>query len=672
MGAFRSKLLASAIKLPTQMGFNLNKWEELWLKNSDSSDKEIYLAGKFIFDQLERARYNIAELYKMHAPKTNYNQLLKLYCAMSNRDASIVLKGFDLESEPAGSVFSKTTSNNKAENEVTAEEVAIGCVDGLELAISNCIRSLHKKTPIARAMDPLELIVFIEHEANLSQTYCAYQDYWHSILYRDFAIHGLNEKKTIEIIQPLSDKEVAYLISHTRRMRLHATSFISDKLHRVINDFDDCGILSVVGSGKDRRFKVEVVGSKPDAVRYKNADFLFKMAKIIDEFSDDLIDAQHNKSGFTIKECMVVFRNLMFLADSFIERFPSNTEFFNINRLLEFCPTFKKTDLVFSLVEVTGFTHLKIIKIVEFLTFSIEKDSDLWASPLIPIEGNKLSLLTGVASAPMLERVVERWLVKLKVDLKLKGEPFERKVLWYIEVGMDQCLYKEALSYPTSAMITLEDKREQIDLIFRLGHIVVIGEIKSVIATDSSVSFAHLSEILEGAAKQARRKADFFSSDIKACFARLGWTYQESQNYEIVPIIFNSNRVFAGFSFDSVPVLDEKIIQAYFTKGSFPLLSVGHQDVKHIATLEVHSCEREFVDNFLQYIKSPPQTLGDKFSYEYKSVNVLHFGGVERVCFKRLVTKNYSARDMLSKSYPFPVRTIENIEDYLSELAIII
>lgn len=672
MGAFRKKIISSNAKQPTQFGFKMDKWDHLWADNNDPLDKDLYLAGKFIFKQLEQARKCVSELYDKNAPKTNHLKLLKLYCALSNRDATIALRGFRDPQSFRGSVFSRTDSSNSICNELTSEEIAIGCVDGLELAISGCVRAIKDQKKIPKSEDPVGLLTFIEHEANISQTYAVYQDYWHSILYREYQITGLESGNEIEITQPLSRKEVAYLISHTRRMRIDATTFITGNLQNYVDKFDDTGIISFKGTGENTTIWADEVGKKPDPIRFKNTEFLFKIGAIIDELSPELVNALHTPHEFSINECMLAFRNLVFLADSAVNRFPANDGFTNTQALMEFCPTFKHQDLIKALVKSTGFTYKKVNKIVEFLTFSTEKNTDIWAAPLISLGSGKYTILVGAAAAPMLERVVERWLVKMGVDLTSKGTPFEEKIIEQINIGMKQCIYPDLISTANSANVTLKHGKEQIDLIFKIGNLVVVGEVKSIVSTDSSVSFSHLSDILEGAAVQAKRKSDFINKDLKATFERLKWNFDEKIQYQVVPIIVNSNRVLVTYSIDGVPILDDKILQAYFVKGEFPLLSAGLTSPEHIAVFKVHETEEEFVNNFIKYINNPPQALGDETSFEYKKVQTLRFDGVKPVTFKRLVTKNFLPAEMLSRQYPFRVSTVDNIAKYLDEMAVII
>ncbi|WP_155295338.1 hypothetical protein [Chromobacterium violaceum] len=676
MGKFEQKLLSSTIKLPTQKGFSLTAWDKAWKKygEDDNRDEQLYLAGKFIFSQLDAVRNSISNIYTKHAPKITYKKLLRLYCAMSNRDASILLKGLKEKGEELGNLFSHTTKNNKLNNEISAEEVAIGSVDGLEGAIFNSIKGIFDKKEIANSNNPLDLIGFIEAESILSQIYSMYEDYWHSILYRKFEIDGLAPKnKKITISQPITKQEIAYLVSHTRRIRLKATSTIS-KINKHINDFDDKKIILITGGGKAKKFKVDVIGKQDIITKHKNISYLLEMEDIRNTFSASLIEVDHENSGFTVYECMEVFRLLMFLADSYFKRFPQDDGFFSANKLIEFCPTIKKPDLIMAISQATEFNFQKINSIVDFLTFTPAKNSDLWAQPILPAGGNDLYFLVSAAAQPMLERVVERWLVKLGVDLTYKGDPYELKVIETISNGMKKCTFSEGTCAPSSISISIGGVKEQIDVIFRIGNKVVVGEAKSIIATDSSISFYRAVNILEGAADQILRKAKHIANDLEACFSRLGWHYKENENYDVIPIIFNSNRILAGFQVSTVPVLDEKIVYAYFASNEFPLFSVPNGNgVNHIAKFMLYNDERGFIENFEKYINNPPQTLGDSSSYEQKETVVPYLGSDEiEVAFRRLIPVNFSAKEMLRRKYPFPVEMVPDIESYLEELSLII
>ena len=145
-GLFVDLVRSGEVLSPTKKGFKLDEWNESWKKVAikADSDRKLYDSGKIINEILTELRGEITKLYKKNKPKISNEKLLKVYFAMSNRDRAILNKR-NRGDEDNLNIFSVTLSNNKYGSEVTLQEVADGCVDGLEKAISFCVQRRKSK-----------------------------------------------------------------------------------------------------------------------------------------------------------------------------------------------------------------------------------------------------------------------------------------------------------------------------------------------------------------------------------------------------------------------------------------------------------------------------------------------------------------------------------------------
>ena len=72
---------------------------------------------------------------------------------------------------------------------------------------------------------------------------------------------------------------------------------------------------------------------------------------------------------------------------------------------------------------------------------------------------------------------------------------------------------------------------EEVDLIVRVGRVVIIGEAKSVVTADSTVSCYNMLKTLNKASSQIRRKKIFVEDNIEDIFTSLGWSYNKHIEY---------------------------------------------------------------------------------------------------------------------------------------------
>lgn len=671
--SFKKKVRNGQVKSPVQREFKLNNWQKAWDETVDLSDscEQLFNAGKVFHSILDELRTALTKLYAK-SPKVKNETLLMAYIAISNRDREILCKSNQARPVNGKNIFSRTISNNAVNNEITLQEVADGCVDGLQKAIFYCVNRIKKQESFSSPYGEIEIVDFITVEANISQIYNMCENYWQAILWGDYSFNITDEGNKLYNVQQLKTAfEISYEASQIRRSRLSAQSAMIASRKNISHFFDDDSYLCIKKSGRKKQLKKSSIKDADDMIRYFNSNFRTQELFLIDEFPEELLKAV--KSGFCIKETLNIFRLLVLLSHTYSEKYPDNDGFQNINKLNEFCPKFKKTEFINGISSATGYSFKKTKQILEFLEFDGAVSRDLWCHPVISID-DKYAILTSSLVTPSIVRVVEHWLVELEIEMQDKGLQFEQTIIDEVNASVAQNQFVDDYNECASKRFKLKNGEEEIDLLLRIGNLIVLGEAKSIVTTDSPISQYRTVETLRKASDQAKRKSQFVLDNTEEIFERLGWEYTAQEEYKVTCCILNSSRIFAGLTIDDVPVCDKGILTRYFSDNLFPIISRFNDDNTgeiHLAWYELYSNSNELVQNFEKYLRSPPQIAEISDDFEYKSISIpCRDEDSYKLLYTRLVPKDTPIMERISKRSVFPIHTVDDIEKHIDEMDI--
>lgn len=365
---------------------------------------------------------------------------------------------------------------------------------------------------------------------------------------------------------------------------------------------------------------------------------------------------------------------MMLMANTLKNKFPEDDSVFTINKLNEFCPTVPVFSLKRALCEATDYAAEKIDKILEFMTIKASPTSDLWCQPLIKTSKNEYAIVVSALCSPSIFRIFERWADDLGINLGEKGYTYEDTVLEKLNNSLKKNTVITDYNKGVSKRIRLDAGEEEFDLLARIDDLVIIGEAKSIVTTDSEISKARTAGILEHAGQQVKRKTEFLKNNLQVIFERLGWNYDPSVDYKFALCILNSGRLFVGYEFHGVPVIDEKILEAYFASDkvnlfSLPLRQGGN---KTIAWLQLYSNLDELKSNFQRYACNPPQLNEDAECFEY---NVSNFPYMKKDSYKviknYLVLKQKSPIEMLQREHHFQLVKSDDFDTEFSSVDIV-
>ncbi|HIF9325087.1 TPA: hypothetical protein ACX6RT_002517 [Photobacterium damselae] len=321
------------------------------------------------------------------------------------------------------------------------------------------------------------------------------------------------------------------------------------------------------------------------------------------------------------------------------------------------------------LTEATGVEAQKVEKIVDFLTIKASPTSDLWCQPLIKNSKNEYALVVSALSSPSVFRLFERWADEFGVDLGEKGYTYEETIIEELNNALENNDLIQDYDKGISKRIKLAaGKEEEFDLLARIDDLIIVGEAKSIVTTDSEISKYRTSEILQHAGEQVIRKTAFFQDNVQAIFERLDWAYDETKEYKFAQCVLNSSSIFVGHKFSDVPVIDDRILRAYFSSNQMKLMTVASKTgIKTIAWYKLYDSLEELKDNLSTYLSNPPQLNDSKDAYEYNDIRFPYMTADSYKLSKSyLVQKESSPLSVMDREHHFPV--IKS-DDYEAEAA---
>ncbi|WP_299268090.1 hypothetical protein [uncultured Psychrosphaera sp.] len=512
---------------------------------------------------------------------------------------------------------------------MTPQEAADATVDLLAGAITNAHKSVaneelkvskYKKTNKVKVnksnVDEVDLLIHIETEQRLAQLHSLYENYWHAIAWLDYRFEIDDAQKKVAIIQPMSKFEIAFEASLVRRMRLGSQTYMFPNLDS--EKLSSKKYIDIRYKGKTVEFIVASSETAIDKVIFNNEGILTQIKQLEEDLA--VYDLTNGHDGFSIYECLDVFRILVVLSNLISDKYPQNSSIYEYSDLKVFAKEIPKFKLFSAVSKATGFHDKKVQSIFYFLEFDGESKKDLWCFPILSVSKFNYVFLTSALVTPVILRVVENWLKVLKVDLTKKGPVFEREVIDKINTAsLNNPLISDFDKAQQSELKIKDEGVVEIDLLMRLGDMVLVGESKSIVTVDSPISTYRAKTILKSASVQAKKKAYIVEQNIQFYCKKLRWNYVPSDKTVVVPLIINSGKMFSGLEVDGVPVTDTRLLSAYLQSGFIPIISsVSKSESIHEAIAILYNDFHEMQQNISKYLTYPPQLREMYHDYYYR------------------------------------------------------
>lgn len=660
---FRELLRSQKLKGPTDRNFDLGKWEKAWQGVENDNERHIYNAGITFNQLLEDIRSATADHYQDNYPGISLNRMLELYCCLSNRDIAVASEAIRGKLSNGSSIHSLLIDNNPAGNALSSEEISVGAVDGVQPAMRNCISNLKKGAKFSAGKNKTTPIDFIRQEAILSNLYSSYEQYFQALVWGGYSYEKTGSK--ISIQQMPSHDELALEVSNLRKNRSYIRNAVFSSHPNAIKLFH----------GRYEYIKIEFKGAHCEKLiitpiekasirlQAENASLVVSANDAIDGFPKELINKAVDNNAFCLKEALEVLRHLSLVAKQLASKIMRyDTDIFSTNQMLNYLAQISRRDLIAVISRITGFSSSKTREIIDFISFSGAPKQDLWSHPIIETRRGKLSFILAAAASPIMQRVLEHWLAECfsNDDIKEKGKIHERTIGSSINTVISRNELITDFSPAFSAVITIDGKKEEIDLLVRIGSVILIGELKCIVASDNPRSHFRVREKLEFGALQAKRKSIFVKSNLSLVFQQAGWNFESDKAYKVFPVVVSNNKTLSGFPIREVPVVDESIIRSYLGQSTFPLVSYYDSETQKSVTTAMYRLYDNFEqlqENLFKFLSMSPAIEGESDNFISKPTCIPGTSVENEIIeFSRLVySESLDVNVKLGRSKSFPV-----------------
>lgn len=233
----------------------------------------------------------------------------------------------------------------------------------------------------------------------------------------------------------------------------------------------------------------------------------------------------------------------------------------------------------------------------------------VWLHPLIELDDDNLMIVMPSAAVGAKVRFVERTLSEaLGPDLKKSrspGERFESGTRLKIDAALKENeIISDFASLP-HALKKKADDGEEIDLLFRIGKTIIVGELKCLLApTESMERYNHLSK-LEEAATQAKRKAAWLEENLNEIEGTLA-PRSGITDLTVLPLVVLNQRIGSGLVLDGVTITDIFLLELYTQGGSYSSGAAMTKDERVVTHKVFYSTQAQAEAAIQGVLSNPP------------------------------------------------------------------
>lgn len=217
-----------------------------------------------------------------------------------------------------------------------------------------------------------------------------------------------------------------------------------------------------------------------------------------------------------------------------------------------------------------GWPRSKCLAVVDFLTFQGRSLDGAWTKPLLPFGTRRLMLLTPLVHCNLL-RVAELWAAEGAGEVLFaeRGNEFEAR--------LRSSLTKSMINRPWASDATVVDSEwapridkanRDIDLAYRIGKVVFIGEIKLKRYPNSAAEVGRYLREFEKAAGQLDIRLRYLSQNLAEVARRTAYS-GDPADLKIAGFILSGTPFGAGMSVGGYPVVDRDALEFFFGNDAF-------------------------------------------------------------------------------------------------------
>lgn len=594
--------------------FTLEQWTRDFnsTTSGSDSDRRLYEAGLNVAPRLaEIANQSRALTFQ----DLDLERIVRAHCAWANRAGLLVRQMRLVSDSGTGPQFMEQMIQARYSSATTPipshpADLLEGVVDGLKYALDSVFGFEREHRPYESDLEVLRSVIV---HGNLGLLFHSLVQLWGECLWNDWILDTSGEGDVAS--PPASEKERVRAVSRYRLQALQAQVlpglrvWLSSLTPEDRRRGERTRLIRIDGSGKGRSLRFGKLPIDSGVGLYAAAARAYMGELYFAEFLDITLP---KTDGLTLELLLDAWEALACASEVLIGRLPDDTEVRSVGRLLEYAPTLSSREVEDVLVRSLGCDSQVAKQMVSFFTRGVKAPSDIWLRPLLMLSADRVLPVVFALRIPNLMRSIESWAREGGLDLSIRGPRFETYVRQELTtaIGRSPCRSISGIHRNRFVLSLPQRQPEEIDLLLWVGHTVLVGEAKCIMYPASAYEDHLYYQTLERAGRQIRRKASLLAEHKEDAVARLdrpdGW---DAGQVKVVPFVLVNSPFGVGLTIEGVPVIDLRILRAYFSPGSMKhFVEVDAQGTQQKGYEETfYSTPSEAEQHVAGYLDQPPQ-----------------------------------------------------------------
>ena len=595
---------------PFAKNFNIDQWKEA-LADADGNERDIKLCMSAIFFGQQ-----VSSLREQHIKcvfsDISKRSALTLAVGSANRNYFALTKDFrNRQSELAKSKdptpfhlmeIGKAGTRVAPQKNLSPDDLVTAIVDTLPHWFFEAKELSGDREPIGTDFGSLELRAgwALSVEAGL-------RDLWMSALWegREFKKDG--EGLTFGSADMESD---AYWFASQMRTEAALLGPLA-LFHDLPEDREDTRHVKTVSVAHSRRGRTRITTAKPSGRKLQKLNETLYVLE--HSYISDFLDVPIDVAGTEITMRLLI--QALWVLGELGSGLHSNLRTGNIRSYRDakgFSLRVSKKNCVRVLKEGLGIEESVAISVLSQLMLSPDDTGKcfrdgVWFHPLVELDEEHVMIVMPSVDVGAKIRFVERTLAELLgadlTKVKSLGGTFEKNTRERLQAALGGNKIVSDFACLPHALNKASDGGEEIDLLFRIGKRVIVGELKCLVAPNESIErYSHLSK-LEEAAGQARRKAKWLSKNLHLIEENLGI---DGAEVDLTPMVVLNQRVGSGLVIDGVVITDVFLLELFAGDGSYSAGAAMAKGRKAVTFETLYTTQQEAEDAVPGVFSSPP------------------------------------------------------------------
>ncbi|MDU8357643.1 hypothetical protein [Pseudomonas syringae group sp. J309-1] len=613
---------------PTQRApFDHQQWQDAYKTYTDGSlsDRSICEGAGWLANHFGRV-FATRDHFKLRAgDEISAKELIHMHLALANLSYVLLANKHHRDLPPESVPTLETLLDYKTNltvgsvelkpNQVSMFNLDSACSPLHEIFKSdfNIDSLLYEGTAESVSVDRYD---FIAGEIRCAQLYYNGLNIWQQLLYGDaiFAYDGRTKKI---VVAQLSQMNRMRAISDRRRE--HHQVSTAFEMSRVINNTEirfDSVYPDHVLTLDDQSGFVECSVSKCDEeslrfIRYKWVEQHLAVEPHLLAMLEIQSAPDGDAASYSVRDVLKIWGHLAFLAMQIFNRSDdANPQ--EWDQLAAYCTWFDRENLVAALARMAGVRSEAVSAIFDLLTYrGADRQDDLWAKPIVEIEGAVAFAIPALLTASM-RRNVDIWTQTVDPNSSLRGKHFEK----HLQKVMEECrsfnpIIGNSLKWTDSLMLKYKGaNKEEVDLTFNFGNVVVVAEARSrrmpITPLDYHNALHEKKSGILAKAAQAERKAAYVRKHLaEFCAQHYPHLTDSLSEVKVYALVLVNDQFHAGFPSSKTPVLDEALLKHFLKDGQARFWASPHDESDFRYGVVFYESLAEAESAFPEYVLRP-------------------------------------------------------------------